>query len=61
MPGSVLSARDIKMDVCCWVSGCSFGCNIVVMGLYGDVGSGTLLERLEVGRGMVRAAFWESE
>lgn len=56
MPGSVLSAIDTKMNICFRVSRRSFGCNTVVVGFYGEVGSGTLLERLEAGGGMVRAA-----
>lgn len=57
----VLSAIDIKMNVCFRVSRCSFGCNTVVVGLYGEAGSGTLLERLEAGGGMRRAAVWEPQ
>lgn len=57
----VLSAMDTKMTVCFRGSRCSFGCNIVVVGLYGEAGSGTLLERLEAGGGMVRAAVWEPQ
>lgn len=43
MLGSRLSVIDIKMNVCIWVLRCSFECNVVVMGLYEDVGSGIFL------------------
>lgn len=61
MPGSMPSGTDTKMNVYIWVPRWSLGCDVVVMVTVCGCRQWHLLGQLEAGRGVIRAAFWESE